>query len=519
MDASTACARAARRVGAATPCRLGVACAALLAFALSVLWAFTVPAFWGVDETSHVAYAVAVASGDWPTIDTPNPIDDFPGLLDRLSYDLRLGRPGRLSIWTSNHPPLYFLVAGIPLRLGLATGHAGVGLLATRLLTAAVAAAGVLAVGWLATAVAPRRPRVAVVAAMCAALSPTLVHYAGQIYNDTSAFTLSSTGLAAAFVALRYGSSRRLLVIGSLTAGAGALTRSSSLALGAFVATAFALAAWFDTSGEERSRRLRAFLVTGLGVGSAILLVSGWAVLVNVVRYGDPTAAGDLFDKFGRVEGPAWSYLMTRAAFAVDQVNRFAAELSTGVWWPSAVTHIVWAVLGGATVGAVRRGVARVHARRWPDARGWWLAALSLALPTVLIAASALFISRGGFPHSRYLLPGLAVMAVMAALGVEGLPGARRGWPALATLTALLVANIVLWMQFRAGHERWYQEVWPFPDLVHLAPDWLAVAVALLVGVPAVAGLVRSVVVLSSGEPRADGGPRPARDEPSAAAR
>ena len=481
---------------------LGIWSATLLALALSLTWALSVPAFWGVDETSHVAYAVAAAGGEWPTINTANPVHDFPGLADRIDYDISFGRLGRLDIWTSNHPPLYFFVVGIPLRLGLLVDHAGAGLIVARVLTAVAGSAGVLAVAWVARALAPGRPRVEVIAAFCAALAPTLVHYAGQVYNDTLGFTLSTIGLAAGFAALRHGLTRRLLVIGTVSAGAGALTRSSGLAVAALAVAAFMLAAWFDGRHQEdamsrRLPRLVAAVKVGVLSGGGVALIAGWAVVVNLVRYGDPTAASALFDKFDRTVGPDWLYILTRGQYLIDQIDRFATELSIGVWWPSVVTRITYVVLTAAVIGGLLAGHAWWRARRRPDARAVSLGVLAVALPVLLLAASAVFISQGGYPHSRYLLPALGTMAALAATGIDGLPGARRGVPALATLSALVVANIALWIQFLLDHQMWYQEVFPFAELPALAPVWLAVAVGTSLGTLAVVGLVRAINGLS----------------------
>lgn len=484
--------------------RVGVWSAALLAFALSLTWALSVPAFWGVDETSHVAYAVAAAGGEWPTIDTPNPVDDFPGLAGRLGYDVSFGRLGRLDIWTSNHPPLYFLTVGVPLRLGLLLDHAGAGLVAARGLTALFGSVGVMAVAWIARSLAPGRPRVEVTAALCAALSPTLVHYAGQIYNDTLGFTLSSIGLAAGFAALRHGITRRLLLVGVLAAGAGALTRSSGLAVAAVATLAFMLAAALRP-GDGAVRRavgvgsMRRAAGVGAMVGGGVALLSGWALLVNIVRYGDPTAASALFEKFDRSPGPNWLWIVGQLRYHTDQIDRFVTELSIGVWWPSVVTRMSYGVLAAGVVGGIRRGVQRWRARTPVRPEGAWLVALSVALPALLLMASAVFISQGGYPHSRYLLPGLGTMAALLALGIDGLPGARRGLPALAVLCVLLLANIALFAQFFADYPLWYQQVVPFVDLPLLAPRGLAVGVGVVLGGVGVAGLVRSITGLTHG--------------------
>lgn len=481
--------------------RVGVWSAVLLAFALALTWALSVPAFWGVDETSHVAYAVATAGGEWPTVDTPNPVADFPGLAERIEYDVSFGRLGRLDIWTSNHPPLYFLTVGVPLRLGLALDHAGAGLVTARVLTAALGALGVLAVAWIARSVAPGRPRVEVTAAFCAALAPTLVHYAGQVFNDTLGFTLSTIAVAAGFAVLRHGPTPRLLTITAVAGGAGALTRSSGLAVAAVAVAACMLGAWLHHhrgAHAVQPARLGRSLGVGAVVGAGVAVIAGWAVAVNIARYGDPTAASTLFEKFERSPGPDWTWIVTRLQYHLDQIDRFATELSIGVWWPSVVTRITYLVLGAAAVGGVAAALRRWRTRTPPGPEGAWLGVLCVALPAGMLVASAIFISQGGFPHSRYLLPALGTMATLLALGVDGLPGARRGLPALAALCGLLVANVALYLQFLADHQLWYQQVFPFAELPVLAPLWLAVGLGTGLASVGVAGVVRALTGLAA---------------------
>src|SRR5512132_2282478 len=64
-----------------------------------------------------------------PTLTTPAPLLLAPGVGPRT--------------YTANHPPLYYALIGVPLRLGLASGHPMAGLVAARLLTVLVGAAGV----------------------------------------------------------------------------------------------------------------------------------------------------------------------------------------------------------------------------------------------------------------------------------------------------------------------------------------------------------------------------------------
>jgi hypothetical protein len=58
-----------------------------------------------------------------------------------------------------------------------------------------------------------------------------------------------------------------------------------------------------------------------------------------------------------------------------------------------------------------------------------------LAWPLALFAMVASYDGGGGHTHPRYLFPGLAVLAVVAALGLDALPGARLGgWIAVVVL-------------------------------------------------------------------------------------
>jgi hypothetical protein len=81
----------------------------------------------------------------------------------------------------------------------------------------------------------------------------------------------------------------------------------------------------------------------------------------------------------------------------------------------------------------------------WPAFAAW---ALVLAWPVAVFAMVALYDGGGGHTHPRYLFPGVAVLAVVAALGLDGLPGARLGvWVAAVTL-AQLALTAVAWAGF-----------------------------------------------------------------------
>src|SRR6266545_2773453 len=80
-----------------------------------------------------------------------------------------------------------------------------------------------------------------------------------------------------------------------------------------------------------------------------------------------------------------------------------------------------------------------------PAVAAW---ALAVAWPLAVFAMVAFYDGNGGHTHPRYLFPGLAVLAVVAALGQDGLPGARLGlWIAAVTLAQLALTGVA-WAGF-----------------------------------------------------------------------
>ena len=171
--------------------RLGLA-GVLLSFAvLAALQAFTIHPFHPPDEMSHVGYALEVSHGDLPTIETPIPGRDMALLQHRVD----VSRPANRTIWTANHPPLYYLVAAVPLRLGVELDHPIGGIRAARLVNVAISLAGLVLTVLLARELVPARPELWVGAAALAALVPGFVQTSAIVYNDALMFSLTTGAL------------------------------------------------------------------------------------------------------------------------------------------------------------------------------------------------------------------------------------------------------------------------------------------------------------------------------------
>jgi hypothetical protein len=461
------------------------------------------------DELYHVGYAATVLGGRLPTLTTPVPAGRVP----LMPAD---GKPRR--VYVANHPPLFYVLSAVPLWLGEQLGGARAGFLAARLLSTSLAAAGLVMVAWLALLLVPGRPRVAVGAAWLAALLPSLPHVAAFIYNDGLGFLATTAALAVAVAVIRRGPSPPRLAGLTAAAAAAALTRAPGLAMVAVASASASAGVLLHGHGRPLRRAPLAadagVLVGAVAGGSAI-----WFYLRNRSLYGSLTGAAYNQELFGFVPQDHVAALMRSPAYALglyDGLFSWTRFNLPRVPLPAPVIAVprllgLAAVAGLALVAAGRlralhrpAGGALAAAAAWTVALGWGVAVYGMV---------ASYDGHGGHTHPRYLFPGLAVLAVVAALGLDRLPGARRGcWIWGATLAQLILtgmawAMLVTALRGRrpgspadlAGAVAGLLEAggarWPWAVLI-LAATLLAVALALL-------GLA-----LAQAKPRA-GGRRP----------
>jgi 4-amino-4-deoxy-L-arabinose transferase-like glycosyltransferase len=427
---------------------------ALLAFlVLASVQALGVAPYLPPDELYHVGYAVVVGEGHLPTLTTPVPAGGIP-------LPPRDGRPRR--VYTAHHPPLFYLPESVVLRIG----SPAVALLAARLLSACFGAAGVLLVAWLALVLVPGRPRVAVAAAWFVALLPAVPHYSAFVYNDGLGFLASTAALVAGALVLRRGPNGWRLLGLSAAAAAAALTRAPGLALIAVAAAVAAVAVWLHLE-RPAGRRLLLAAGTGALVGGTSLASSIWFYLRNRALYGQLTGSRYNQALFGF---PAQDHPVRLVASP-----GYLLRLFDGLWvWTRLPTRqipvqrslvlfprlLALAVLAGLIVATVR-GLRRRRGRAagWPPApvpalgevASWLLLAGWLLLAFLMVAW---YDGNGGHTHARYLLPAIGVVAVGAAVGLDALPGARRGRVTLAVSVALLALTGFAWSRFVAAVAR-----------------------------------------------------------------
>jgi hypothetical protein len=421
--------------------RLGGAGAVLAFLALTSVQAVAIRPYLPPDELYHLGYAATVLDGRLPTLTTPLPRDRVPLMLDDE-------QPRR--VYVANHPPLFHAVMAVPLGLGEWLRAPRAGFLAARLLSASLAAGGLVMVAWLALSLVPERPRVAVGAAWLAALLPSLPHVSAFVYNDGLGFLAAGATLAAAVTVVRRGPTLPHLAV--LTAAAAALTRAPGLALVSLAGAAAAAGVLLHARREPARRVLSAagaaVLVWGVAGGSAIGFY-----LRNRSLYGSITGAAYNQALF-RFEPQdhvldlllSWAYpvrlydgLWVWTRFNLPRVPTLPALVAV----PRVVGLLVLAGLVVAAAGRLR--ARRPAGRDLPAVVAW---ALTLAWPVGVYAMVASYDGNGGHTHPRYLFPCLAVLAVVGVLGLEQLPGVRRGLWVVGVTLAQLALTAAAWAGF-----------------------------------------------------------------------
>ncbi len=426
---------------------LGVGGAVLAFVMLATLYVYGMPTYRFLDEASHVAYARELSHGRLPTIATPIPTDGDP----RLARVLRPRDAARRTIWTANHPPLFYALVATPLRIGTATAHPIGGVQAARLLSVGLSALGLVLLAYAVLQLAPDRPQLAVSAAGLAGLVPSFVAISAMVYNDSLAFLTSTAVLAAAVVFVIRGPSPVRLAALAATGSLAALTRASGLLVIGVAGLAVLVGVWRAREGSPARRLLRAAIWAG-AVGVVVVAASGWFYLRNLTLYGDVTASTALFEQFGRTPNGTIRGLLTEPGFWRVQQQRLWDVSYNQPRADGSLTRHLW-LLGFLPVAGLLLAGARQLARpsrggRRPDPGPLIAVALCVLQLGLLQLSVVQFVSGGGAAHERYLFPGLVIIGLAAAVGLAALPGGRRGLPATAMLLTMGAVNLWVWWRY-----------------------------------------------------------------------
>jgi hypothetical protein len=426
--------------------RLGVGGAVLAFVMLAMLYVYT-PTYRMQDEASHVAYAQELSRGRLPTLDTPISTQSDP----RLRRLLSVRDAPRRTIWTANHPPLYYALAAIPLRIGTAIAHPTGGVEAARLLSVGWSALGLIILAYVVLQLVPGRPQLAVAATGLAALLPSFVGVSSLVYNDSLAFLTSTMVLAASVVFVVRGPSAARLAAVAASASLVALTRASGLLVVGVAGLAVLVGVWQASQGSTLRRLGRAAIWAG-AVAAAVVAAAGWFYLRNLTLYGDLTGSAALLERFGRVPRGSIPRLLTSPGFFRVQQQRLWDITFDLPRADGSLTRQLWLLgllpLAGLLLAGARRLARPPHGSTRSDPGPTVAVALCVVLLGLLQLSVVQFVSGGGGPHVRYLFPGLVTLGLAAAVGLTALPGGRRGLPVVAMLLAMGAANLWVWWRY-----------------------------------------------------------------------
>jgi len=428
------------------PLRLGVGGAVLAFVMLATLWLY-VPTYQPTDEASHVAYARELSHGRLPAIDTPISSDGDA----RLARMLRRRDPPHRTIWTANHPPLYYALVAVPLRIGIDTAHPIRGVHAARVLSVGLSALGLVALAYVVLQLAPGRPQLAVAATGLVALLPSFIGISARVYNDSLAFLTSTAVLAAVVVFVVRGPSAARLAAVAATAGIAAMTRASGLLVVAVAGLGVLVGVWRAGEGGALRRLGRAAIGVSV-VGATVFAVAGWFYLRNLARYGDLTGSAALLEQFGRAPKDTILGLLTDPGFWRLQQQRLWGVTSNLPGPSGILTSRLWLLglvpLAGLLLAGARRLSRPDRGGGWPDPGRTVAFGLCVVLLGLLQLSTVQFASNGGGAHVRYLFPGLTAVGLVAAVGLLALPGGRRGVPVVAMLLAMVAVNLWVWWRY-----------------------------------------------------------------------
>ncbi|MDP2289563.1 MAG: hypothetical protein Q8M22_00140 [Actinomycetota bacterium] len=445
--------------------RLGVSGAVLAIVALGLLGAYSLPLFSLPDEPAHYGYAAEVADGRLPHIEDLVPVDGIAPLEELMNDRDEVRR----TIWTANHPPLFYVIEAVPIGIGRATDRELGAMHAGRVLVVLIAGGAVVAVAWLTRLLVPRRPVVAVVAAGVAALLPAMINTSSYLYNDSLAVLTSTLAFGAGVLWLVRGPSTPRLAFAAVTCALAASTRASGLLVVGVVGLAVLIGSVIHAAADRgerpasRATRAVSLLAPAAVVGAAVVATSGWFWVRSVDLYGDLTATGYLLERFDRVPRRPTTWYVSSIDFWSTQQRLLWGVGSNHAINTESVTHHFWVLALPPIAGLVlaARHALRTSVRRSGSLQasldGWrhWVNhgdPRRLALPAawvlglvflLLLELSVMqFTSQGGGTHVRYVLPGIGIASAAAAVGLLALPGARRGVTAVAFLVVTAVAYV-----------------------------------------------------------------------------
>lgn len=329
-------------------------------------------------------------------------------------------------------PPLYYMLAEPDWLLGDRFGGTMGAIYAARIFSALIAACLAPLTYLLALTIRPGAERMALIAAVLAAVLPGYVLNTTQITNDGLAAVLGAGLTIVAVKGARDGWTRSLAIACGVLLGAAALTKLTAVGLVPVAASAFL---WPSV------QPLRSRVAYG-AVAAAVsaVVIAPW-VLFNLHAYGQPLPSHATRALLGSVFAPPEAtagYVRSTARQAFDE---FVAGEPFSIIPYTRV--LVWLAEAGMLLAAIGLWISRRRLRLE------WLLMIGIAGDFVVVLATQFLSGVGGLMPGRYLYAAAAAVLVVIAAGLDGLPRILpRATAAMAGPAALLALTLLVINQF-----------------------------------------------------------------------
>ena len=417
-----------------SPERQGLFGVLLITAALGLLNVFMLPQFKAADEPRHVAYSILLADGTWPKVTDPLPMQRLgvTKIMDSGVY-----------VAAANHPPLYYWLVGLPLKIGADRHNLMPGLLVARCITLALGLAALVYVFRLVKLLVPDRPAVPLVVTLFTGIIPTYLNTCGIAYNDSLGVLTTVASMHGAMSVLTLGPTRGRLIATGVWVALAMFTRVSGLfVVGPALLVVF-IGMLKHTEGTKLRRLLRATGVCAAMV-AGILVTSGWFYYRNYKLYGDITASAALLKLFHRKPNGEPLALLLSAKKWSNMHRALWTRLAGHVSLDTKLMAVVDAVMIAAAALSLKalfhlRSALRPRSLAG-GTRTWGFAASVLTFFAVVVPMFV-FHARGGNLNMRYLLPVAWVpMLILAA----GLASVRSSLPSLVGAASLGLASLFI---------------------------------------------------------------------------
>lgn len=457
---------------------------------------FLTPLFSSGDEMAHFDYAVQVWHGRLPVFE------------DGLQVQLNWGTRPPVQ-WTSQHPPLFYLLLAPVVGPLYDAGHPYIAGMAGRVVNTMIAGALCVAVMWAVRPLTGGRRWIPWIAGLVAAASPWVMGVGSAIYNDDIAALEITVVLGAALRLITLPRSSGIPAHESLwwVLGIAAVCAAGTrLALTPLIFVVFSMLVLRGLAAPGPLSRL-GWVLRPTAIGLAMVAATGWFYLRNLRLTGSVTGGHPEWAKTNteRTDPPSVPEVFTDPGYWTKLIGIFSPGNVPGglTLWGLLVTP--------AALGLVLALIAAVMDRRLPvqkhdDIVDPTTAARPLLLPGVLLLAGVtlllvvmqfVYVSReAGNLFPRYSLPVLMVICLLLAWGLGGI---RRSVPLLLGLW-----SAVAWWQLITYLLERPREV--SPDHAVVRPELALPLLALATATAAATTLL--VIVESQREPRRDDGVR-----------